>query len=303
MLAAFLLLGLALDPRLERLAEEAGAFARSAEKLIGEETIRQRAVAAPPRFRPRIGAAALEPPPERWMERELKSEFAYARFRAEGSDQGSIHEARQVLALDGRAVTATAKAREQLALGLRSDDDKLKRRLLEDLRKYGLPETATDFTLTLLLFEGSGLNRFLFTPTREVMLGADRAQVFQFTQKDGDSAFTVFHGRRMYRQRMEGEVWLRAEDSLPVKIVFQSLIPDADAPVLDHGEVEYARSPHGILVPVAAAHRRTIAGRLTAESRFSYGNFKRFGADSEIRFTAEDEPLPTAPQGAKPDRR
>lgn len=289
MLGAILLLGLALDPRLERLAEEAEAFARSAEKLIGEETLRQRAIAAPPRFRPRIGAAALEPPPERWDERELHSEFAYARFRSEGEEPGTIHEARQILTVDGRTVAAAGKARERLALGLRSDDDKLKRRLLEDLRKHGLPESATDFTLTLLLFQRSSLKRYDFTPGRESMMGADRVEVFQFRQKDGDEAFTVFHGRRMYRQRMEGEVWLRKEDSLPVKIIFQSLIPDKEAPVLDWGEVEYTRSAHGILVPVAAAHRRTIAGRPTAESRFSYGNFKRFGADSEIKFTADDE--------------
>src|SRR5712692_2371835 len=42
----------------ERLAEEASAFQRLAPQVLGEETLHQRALKPPPRFRPRLGSAA-----------------------------------------------------------------------------------------------------------------------------------------------------------------------------------------------------------------------------------------------------
>lgn len=295
MSSLLLVAALALDPRLARLAEEADVFARSLDKLIGEETIVQRGVVSQAKFRPRIGNAALTPPKPKYTEKELQSEFGYALFRAEGAEEGGVlHEARQVLRVDGREVAKTEKARTRLTTGLRSADDEVKKQLLEDLRKYGLPEAATDFTLTLLLFRQRALEQYTFRPMYQTMSGADAIQVFRFEQRSGDG-MTVFHGKKMLRQKLTGELWLRATDGLPVKIRFESRFQaQGEDSVTDVGEVVYRRSAQGSLLPVSALHQRTMGTLLVAESRFSYGGFKRFGADSEIKFTPVDEPEPAS---------
>src|ERR1700690_4051070 len=56
-----------------RLAEEADAFQRLAPKVLGKETLHQKALKAPSRFHMRVGDAAKKPPPFEWREREVVS--------------------------------------------------------------------------------------------------------------------------------------------------------------------------------------------------------------------------------------
>lgn len=286
------------DPLLSRLAEEAEVFAQSVAKLIGEETIRQRALKAGSRFRPRIGQAALEPPKPVYQARELASEFGYTTI-------GDLwHEAREVRLVDGRTVQSTDKARRKLVLGLRSDDDLVKKKLLEDLEKHGLLGSATDFTLSLLMFRGRNLENYQFAPVRRERVGADEAMVFAFTQAGGEEAFTVFQGKKTIRQKLTGHVWLRAGDGLPLRIHLTTTIPGPEgADITDEAVIDYVRNPLGLLLPASVLHRRMSNNQLLAENNFTYGNFKRFSSDSEIKFTPaeEEEPPPAAPPA--PNRR
>ena len=49
-----------LNPILNRVAEEAEAFQQNIPKTVTQETLEQRSVLPPSRFRPRLGAAASD---------------------------------------------------------------------------------------------------------------------------------------------------------------------------------------------------------------------------------------------------
>src|SRR5579863_7828637 len=89
-----------------RLAEEASTFARLAPQFLGQETLHQRALKAPPRFRPRIGEAAKGPPKATWQERTLVSEYTLSLFASDDAagGPGTFHELRQVTTRDGKKI-------------------------------------------------------------------------------------------------------------------------------------------------------------------------------------------------------
>ena len=78
-----------LAQALSRISEEAEMFARLAPNMLAEETLEQRALKAPPRFRPRIGAAAAEPPKIQFQTREIQSEYGYSALK---DSPGLVHE-------------------------------------------------------------------------------------------------------------------------------------------------------------------------------------------------------------------
>jgi len=276
----------AINPLLDRLTEEAGVFASNARNVIGRETLQQRAAQARKRFRPRVGQAARQAPPLVYQDREIVSEYGYARF----NDGGNWHEVRQVIAVDGRQVTTAAKARRTLTMGITSDDDRHRKKLLSDFEKHGLIGTATDFALMILLFRRSELANFTFIEERLDNVGAEHARVIAYRQNRGDSAMLVFEGNRALKQRLEGKLWLRASDGLPLRIDTSSRFEDNGVEVRDEGRVEYIRDASGYLLPASAVHRRFVGNELAAENRFAYSDFQRFSADAEIKFTEVPDP-------------
>ncbi|MGH7488400.1 MAG: hypothetical protein ACREMY_22800, partial [bacterium] len=97
---------------MERISEEASVFARQAPDVIGQETLRQRALKPPRRFHPRVGNAALEPPKPEWQTREIVSEYGFSAFSAA---PGVLHEFRRVVSVDGRKIEENGKALDALA--------------------------------------------------------------------------------------------------------------------------------------------------------------------------------------------
>src|SRR5271169_6416886 len=81
-----------------RLAEEADAFQRLAPKILGKETLHQKALKPPSRFHVRVVDPSKPPMPE-WREREVVSEYAYASL---GGESQTIHEMRQVTTAEGK---------------------------------------------------------------------------------------------------------------------------------------------------------------------------------------------------------
>src|SRR5262249_26230820 len=144
---------------IERLSEEAAVFQRIAPQVIGQETLVQRSVKPPPRFRPRVADPATPPAP-RWQQREIKSEYAFAAF---AGDSGALHEIRQVTSVDGRKVQDSKRAQESLAKAITAEGDERKKQLLKDFEKNGLAGAVTDFGQIILLFTPRDILHYDFT--------------------------------------------------------------------------------------------------------------------------------------------
>src|SRR5947199_3694787 len=112
---------------LSRVAEEAEILQQNAPKALTRETLEQRAVMPPSRFRPRIGTAATEPGKPRLQVREIVSEYSVGTLKDSASN--NLIEFRQVTSVDGRKVQSEEKARHFLSIGIKSPDDRVRKRM------------------------------------------------------------------------------------------------------------------------------------------------------------------------------
>ncbi len=271
------------DPLLLRMTEEAELFAQSASQLIAEETLTQRSAKQEKRSFFRVGQSALEPPKLVLQERELKSEFGYAQMVQDGDPV--FHEARQVVSVDGKTEQPADKARRKLVSGLKSEGDEAKKNLLEDLQKHGLERSATDFSLMILLFRARNLPLLDILFGRLSNAGSEPALVYSFREKNGEGSFTIFNGKEMVHQKLRGEIWLRRSDGMPLRITFGAMLPLPNGAIVqDSGQVDYVRSDSGIVTPAASRYQRTDAAVLVSETLFRYSKFRKFSADSDLKF-------------------
>ncbi len=267
-----------------RLTEEADAFRRLAPRMLGEETLQQRAQKPPGRFHPRIGAAAVGPPPVVWQERKIVSEYGFTEFAGE---EESLHELRQVVSVDGRKVGDARKAQDALAKVISLKDDARKRELLREFEKHGLLGAVTDFGQLILFFTPRNILRYEFTVRGPSLLGDTRALVFAYSQIDGPDELTLFgpnaqdHPSRM---RARGEVWVRADNFLPLRVTLSVSQGEGPTALHEEAEVDYAMSDYGTLLPTATNHRELRGGKLVAENHFVYGGFHEFGASTRLHF-------------------
>ena len=270
-----------------RLSQEADAFRKLAPNVVGQETLFQRAV-KPPKggFRVRIGASANNVPQPAWQERRIISEYSFASFSGEG---GAIHEMRRVTSLDGHKLQDSKKAQDELAAIVMAADDKRKKELLTQFEKYGLLGAVTDFGQLLLLFAPGDVNHYEFTFRRTQNQGAAHLLVFSYQQIDGAEALTVVDARRGQEARnlrLRGEVWVRENDFLPVRVTLVSDQQGQDL-VREEASVEYAMSPFGALLPFFTEHHELRGTTVVAENKFSYTDFHKFAASSDIKFQTQ----------------
>lgn len=267
-----------------RVSEEAEAFAKVATKVLGTETLHQSAMKPASRFHLRVGAA---PPESGFRDREIVSEYGFAKFAGES---GAIHEVRQVISVDGKKVQDTKRAQDALAKAITSNDDGQKKALLKSFEKYGLLGAVTDFGQLILLFTRRDIERYEFTPRGTKMIGYDRALVFSYKQIDGAEALTLFQenkGDQATRLKMEGEIRVRAEDFVPLQITLAAHYGDAPNSVREEAAVTYKMSYYGALLPASTEHRELRNGKVVAENQFTYTDFHKFGASSELKFDAK----------------
>ena len=255
----------------KRLGDEAAAFQKIAPQLVGRETLHQRALAAP-RFKVRVGDAAKQAQAADWKEHEIVSEYAFALLGQQ------IHELRQVTSVDGKRVAGETQAQNALAKLITGNDDQRKRRALEQLEKYGLRGGATDFGQILLLFSRGNIERYEITAAGPRLMGTVATQVFHYQQLDGPQALTIFRAATTQRLSVQGEIWVREADGLPVRITMTATDSsgDKDKPLREEATVDYAMSAFGTLLPVETTHRELRGGEEVAENKFSYRDFHRF---------------------------
>ncbi|MBY0505552.1 MAG: hypothetical protein K2X03_16685 [Bryobacteraceae bacterium] len=269
---------------LHRASEEAEMFQQNITLVVGQETLKQRAQKRGTRFRPSIGQAA--PPPVNFQTRELQSEYAVAAF---AESNGGLHEVRRVTRVDGREIQKLRDARLSLAMGMKSPDDTLRRKMLLEFEKHGLIGTAVDFGLSLLLFRRQAMLNYTFVPVGTRQLGTDTALVVRFQQKAGEGQMSVYEGNKLIRQQLQGEIWLSAT-GVPLRIELGSAIRENGQVIVDIGVTDYAMSQYGFVLPVTVVHTRRADGQVVAENVFQYQRFQKFAADSELKFEVQDPP-------------
>jgi len=265
-----------------RLASQAQSFAEQLPNLIGTEVLHQKSISYSTRMRIRVGEAALKPIAPKIREREIRSELGYA---LRGKESPVWYELRKVISVDGRSVMAPKKARERLAFGLKSDDERARLKMMEEFTKYGLDGLATDYSLSLLLFRFGEIDKIRFELKSEEFVGAERVRVFEFSRTDGGASVTVFDGKQAIQQPLSGLIWLRATDLRPLKIKLTSLITQDKILIYDEGIIEYEGSKFGSVVPLSVVYVRQVNGVLMIETKYEYKDFQKFGADAELKFT------------------
>ncbi|HLY16752.1 MAG TPA: hypothetical protein VKR61_05985 [Bryobacteraceae bacterium] len=269
---------------LSRVTEEADVFRRVAPQVLSEETLTQRALKEPPRFHPRAGAAAVKPLVATWRTREIISEYSFGTLQEAPE---SLHEFRQVAAVDGRPVSSAAAARHALALGLASSDDHAKKRMLEQFQKYGLAAAAVDFGPLLLLFTRRQVGNYRFDLAGDDRIGADRVKIVSYTQVQGPDRMLVFQGRRAIHQPIEGRIYARLPDGLPLRITIVEKRQNGKNSFREEASVDYTLNANGFAAPAAITHRSFANDQLMVEEEFRYAPFKKFGADAAIKFDAQ----------------
>jgi hypothetical protein len=266
---------------IEGLSKQADAFQRIAPEMLGRETLHQRALKPPPRFRPRIGESAKRPLQPAWQERDIISEYGFA---ALGDNRQEVHEMRRVIAVDGRIVEDEKQAQDSLAKLVTAGDDQRKRLALKQLEKYGLHGAAADFGQLLLLFSRRDVERYEFTFGSSEEVEGVPLNVFRYKQLDGPGAMTIFEGDKPLRLRVEGEVWVRDDNYAPVRITVVANQGESGAGLREEATVEYAMSAYGVLLPTTIEQHELRDGQVTSESKFVYVNFQKFQTSSDIKF-------------------
>jgi hypothetical protein len=294
-----------LRDALARVSEEAETFQRLAKNVVGRETLDHKGRKAPPRIQ---WLKAGEQPEVKYNHRKVVSEYTFGHFK---ESPEWLREFRQVVEVDGRRVLSGAPGdvRQKLAENMASEDDRLRRRLLEDFAKKAKTSpagdaAATDFGQMLLLFRRRELVNFDFRADRSAFIGADECRVIRWRQTGtmGDAA-RVYEGGRLHKIPMDGELWVRAKDYLPLRVTMKLAIEEDKLPVLHAAEIDYQQFRMGLVLPVTVVYRKTMRGMLMVENRARYGNYQMFSSDAEIKFSAAEDPAgqdAAGPQLAEP---
>ncbi|MFN7997226.1 MAG: hypothetical protein U0Q18_26660 [Bryobacteraceae bacterium] len=272
---------------LSRVSEEAEVFRHNAKQMLSEETLTQRAVKAQPRFHPRIGAAAMKPPVQQWQTREIRSEYSFGALK---DAPESLHEFREITAVDGREVSTVQRARHSLSLGISSADDHARKRMLENFQKQGLATAVVDFGPLLLLFTKRQIDNYHFEAAGSERIGADQVQVIVYRQTAGPNRMLIFQGRQALKEPIQGKIYARVPDGLPLRITMTERREQSRHTYKDEATVDYVMNSHGFLAPAAVTHRGFFDDELVVEDNFRYTPFRKFGADAAIQFKLEDEP-------------
>ena len=245
------------------------------------------------------------------MVRQIVSEYSVGTIKE--SAVQNLTELRQVISVDGRKVQSVERARHALSLGITSPDDRIRKRMLEDFARYGLVDIATDYGIILLAFNKRGLENMKVMLSGEEQIGTDSVWVLSWQQTSIEGGMLEFLGNQASRVALQGRLFVRKSDGLPLRILLwsehpqdatavllqtRSGHPQASQKVRDEATVDYVRSAHGFLIPASVIHRHLVEGKVITENLYRYEPFKMFGADAEIKFT-ELEPQPPPPAPAK----
>jgi hypothetical protein len=275
---------------LSRVAEEAAVFQENLPKLLTQETLTQKAWMPPSRFHPSSAPSVVTMPKPRLASHEVVSEYSVGALK--NSDTHTLVEFRQVVSVDGKPVRTVESARRELTAGIRSQDDAVRKRMLQDYAKYGLVDVATDYGLILLAFTKRGMEGMEIKPAGQGQVGAESTLAFSWKQTGSDAGELEFRNRQAVRRPLEGTLWVRASDGLPLRIETWAEYEQSKHRIRDEASVDYVASTHGFVTPTSVVHRHIVDRQLMTENLYRYAPFKLFAADSDVKFTEEPAPPP-----------
>jgi hypothetical protein len=263
------------DALMEATARAAAIFARSAPGIVARERLEQRgrrgSVAVPGQKNSPPDAGAAVQLPSRFRTHVVISDYALGQI----GKARAIHEIRSILTIDGRTISSADEARHALAIGVQSEDDELKHRLLENFERNRLEGAVTDFGQLLLLFTAAARPHYTFKMGHKRRLKGVPMIALEYTQTSGTTGLTVFHDRTMNVRSTHGEIWLRTEDLLPMRIIMDAETPVAGTlKVRDNAVVDYTPTAFG-LAPAHIHHMQFLGPDLLVENDLQYSGYQR----------------------------
>jgi hypothetical protein len=259
---------------LEALARTAATFAATAPGLMAEETLDQRGrrgfVEILRGKKDEVRNLEIKLPPE-FRSHKVVSSYGLA----EMGEGHVLHEIRTIVTMDGEALRTAGEARHALTIGLKSADDRVKRKLLEDLEQDQLEGAITDFGQLILLFSARYQTDYDFTAAAGRHLGAEPVVVLGYRQISGEHGLTFFKERTADRQSATGQIWLREKDLLPVRITINTEeTMSKKFTIRTEATVDYIPSQVG-LVPGSVIHKQFLNADLMVENDLHYADFHR----------------------------
>jgi hypothetical protein len=263
-----------LSELLQALSGTAAIFASTAPGLGADETLDQRG------RRGFIGILKGKVPTVKNSELSLPEDFTQHRVLSRYSlgpvgEGAALHETRTAVEVDGVNADALRKIRHALWSGL-ADSRRLD---LEDFEHEQLEGSVTDFGPLILLFAARHLTEYDFALGARDKIGDEPVVLLTYRQTSGTQGLTFFAQRTAERQTMEGTIWFRASDLLPLRITMKTrktlsknYSVDTDA------SVDYVPSRYG-LVPAAVTHRQYLNAFLLVENDLHYSNYHHTGPE------------------------
>lgn len=256
---------------LYRLSREAANLWQTAPNLFARETVAQKAlVQGRTKMKMTLGAAAIGKAAPKFDNREIISFYALGGFK--GSPE-ALHEFREVISIDGKAVGDEKGEQASFAQKLASPDNSVKKELVSEYEKSCLGGAATDFGQILLLFTSANLKKYTFTPGGDTRIGADNAWQIAFEQIAGNESLHISEGRQKMTEKLTGEVWVRQGDYLPLRILLNSSHARNKNQIRDEAKVDYTVAS-GALVPASLTYRRFVNDDMVFESIHRYSDWQ-----------------------------
>jgi len=259
----------ALPPNLpapiRELTRQASRFWGAAPNWYCRETLRQRSVIATGKGH-RLhfslpGAPSTEP-----ATREIVSWYGFSGY---GQNSEAIRELREIVSLDGRSLDKQPSPAEFLKV-LQGRDDVAKQTLAETFQASTIGDAPLDFGQLVMLFTRRSIERYTFDSSGPDLIGAVRVVVYRYTQQAGSPGL---HLDRNTTVPLSGSVYLRATDYAPTRISVTAVRRDKTE-IRDESEVDYQEVSPGVILPASLVHRRFVDGKLFAEDRAQYTDWK-----------------------------
>jgi hypothetical protein len=259
----------------EATARAAAIFARSAPGIVARERLEQRGrrgfvQVLEQQAKKQDSNVTVKLPPE-FRTHIVVSDYGLGQI----GQTHAIHELRSILTIDGREISPADEARHALAIGIQSPDDELKHRLLENFERNRLEGAVTDFGQLILLFTAAAGRHYTFAMGHKRLLNGVPMIALNYTQTSGATGLTVFHEHTMSVRSTHGEIWLRTEDLLPLRIIMDAETPVTESlQVRDNAVVDYTPTPVG-LAPAHIHHMQLLGPDLLVENDLQYSEYQR----------------------------